>query len=43
MKLSGALLAILPFLATTFASDVLDLTEDTFKPSVLGEDLALVE
>jgi len=43
MKLSGALLAVLPFLATTFASDVLDLTEATFKSSVLGEDLALVE
>lgn len=43
MKFSGALLALLPFLATALASDVLDLTESTFKSSVLGEDLALVE
>jgi hypothetical protein len=44
MRLSATtLITLLPFLATTLASDVLDLTEATFKSSVLGEDLALVE
>jgi len=44
MRLSATtLLAILPFLGSALASDVLDLTESNFKSEVLGQDLALVE
>jgi hypothetical protein len=44
MRVSAtALLAILPFLGTALASDVLDLTSTNFQSEVLGEDLALVE
>ena len=44
MRFSAAtILALLPFLGATLASDVLDLTEGSFKGEILGEDLALVE
>lgn len=39
----SSLLALLPILSGAFASDVLDLTKDSFTPEVMGEELALVE
>ena len=45
MRLSGsvALLGLISNLASVLASDVLDLTESSFKGEVYEEDLALVE
>ncbi|WVN89193.1 protein disulfide-isomerase domain [Cryptococcus depauperatus CBS 7841] len=42
-KISLALLAAIPQLASVLASDVLDLTETTFEKEIQDEDLALVE
>lgn len=42
-KLSLALVAALPNLASVLASDVIDLTQSTFQKEIAGEDLALVE
>ncbi|WVR06114.1 protein disulfide-isomerase domain [Kwoniella sp. DSM 27419] len=42
-KLTLALAALLPNLASVVASDVYDLTEKNFGPEVFSEDLALVE
>ncbi|WWC86526.1 protein disulfide-isomerase domain [Kwoniella dendrophila CBS 6074] len=42
-KLTLALAALLPALTSVVASDVYDLSQDTFKGEVIGEDLALVE
>lgn len=44
MRFSAAtVLAALPFLGYTLASDVIDLTQTSFPSEILGEDLALVE
>ena len=45
MRFSGSLAALLllPILGSALESDVVDLTEGTFKAEVMGENLALVE